>query len=160
MWTNLLLQFTIPAFQSSHFSFASGIFTALLAGAVVPILFKSAKKQENILQQIALISQAIEEIANGKFNTRIPQLQGNDFVQDLAENINQMAVKFENQITDLNNQKAAQKLQDLTVEQARLLQEIENRQHVLDEAAIVSEVDRKGNITFVNDKFCEISGYS
>ncbi|MFB2919997.1 MULTISPECIES: methyl-accepting chemotaxis protein [Aerosakkonema] len=160
MWTNLLLQFTIPAFQSSHFSFASGIFTALLAGAVVPLLFKSAKKQENILQQIALISQAIEEIANGNFNTRIPQLQGNDFVQDLAENINQMAVKFEKQITDLNNQKAAQKLKELTVEQARLLQEIENRQHVLDEAAIVSEVDRKGNITFVNDKFCEISGYS
>jgi len=30
----------------------------------------------------------------------------------------------------------------------------------LDEAAIVSEADLQGNITYINDKFVEISGYS
>ena len=40
------------------------------------------------------------------------------------------------------------------------MQELKNRQSALDESAIVSETDVKGTITFVNDKFCEISGYS
>lgn len=53
-----------------------------------------------------------------------------------------------------------EKLKGLAEEQNRLVQEIKNRQIVLDEAAIVSETDRQGNITYINDKFCEISGYS
>ncbi|MBD1860859.1 MULTISPECIES: PAS domain S-box protein [Trichocoleus] len=55
---------------------------------------------------------------------------------------------------------AEERLQTLALAQVSLVQEIKNRQNVLDEAAIVSETDRKGNITFINDKFCEISGYS
>ncbi|MEI7457540.1 MAG: response regulator [Nitrosomonadales bacterium] len=40
------------------------------------------------------------------------------------------------------------------------LAEITNQQHALNEHAIVSITDVKGNITYVNDKFIEISGYS
>ncbi|MDW8333976.1 MAG: PAS domain S-box protein, partial [Bacteroidia bacterium] len=38
--------------------------------------------------------------------------------------------------------------------------ELECRMEAVNNAAIVSETDLLGNITFVNDKFCEISGYS
>lgn len=61
---------------------------------------------------------------------------------------------------DVTKEKASQaRLQELAQEQARLLQELKNRQNALDESAIVSETDLSGNITFVNDQFCEISGY-
>lgn len=59
-----------------------------------------------------------------------------------------------------SRKQAEEQLQQMTDEQERLMQELRNRQSVLDQAAIVSEADRKGNIIFINDKFCEISGYA
>jgi len=42
----------------------------------------------------------------------------------------------------------------------RALSKVDAQQSVLDEHAIVSIADQYGNITFANDKFCKISGYS
>lgn len=46
-----------------------------------------------------------------------------------------------------------------TAELAKIKAELEQQIACLNEAAIVSESDYEGNIMFVNDKFCEISGY-
>ncbi|OPX56482.1 PAS domain S-box-containing protein [Oceanospirillum multiglobuliferum] len=40
------------------------------------------------------------------------------------------------------------------------LNTLEQYKCILDESAIVSKADLAGNITFVNDKFCEVSGFS
>ncbi len=40
------------------------------------------------------------------------------------------------------------------------LHRLEEMRQALDQAAIVATTDQRGIITFVNDKFCEISGYS
>lgn len=62
---------------------------------------------------------------------------------------------------DITEEREAQaNLERLAQEQTRLLQEIKNRQNSLDEAAIVSETDLKGMLTYVNHNFCKISGYS
>ena len=59
-----------------------------------------------------------------------------------------------------NNKQTEERFTQLTLEQASLLKELNNRQKALDRAAIVSETDLRGTITFVNDSFCHISGYS
>lgn len=59
-----------------------------------------------------------------------------------------------------NNKETEERFTQLTREQERLLKELNNRQKALDRAAIVSETDLRGTITFVNDSFCQISGYS
>jgi PAS domain S-box-containing protein len=62
---------------------------------------------------------------------------------------------------NVTEQRASQqRMQQLAETQERLLQELKTRQNALDEAAIVSETDLQGMITYANDRFMEISGYS
>ncbi|MCZ0904138.1 PAS domain S-box protein, partial [Microcoleus sp. HI-ES] len=62
---------------------------------------------------------------------------------------------------NVTEQRASQqRMQQLAEAQERLLQELKTRQNALVESAIVSETDVQGVITYVNDGFIEISGYS
>ncbi|GEM_PF-2190338 len=63
---------------------------------------------------------------------------------ELEERVNQRTTE----LTSSNNE--LQQLQN----------EFKMRQDALNEAAIVSETDREGIITYANNRFCEISGYS
>jgi len=41
-----------------------------------------------------------------------------------------------------------------------LIQQLENHKYAIDQSSIVATTDLKGIITYVNDKFCEVSGYT
>lgn len=57
-------------------------------------------------------------------------------------------------IKDITEQKrSANEMEDLKVE-------LKTRMDQINVACVVSEADLKGNITYVNDKLCEVSGYS
>lgn len=59
--------------------------------------------------------------------------------------------KFSQVVDDLEKEK---------MEARKLLQETVNLKKALDAHCLISITDTKGNITYTNDKFCEISGYT
>ncbi|MEN9382904.1 MAG: response:CheY-like [Pseudomonadota bacterium] len=63
------------------------------------------------------------------------------------------------QTTD-NLQAVSALVRDLVQQRESSLRELKEQQFALDEHAIVSTTDLAGNITFANEKFCQISGYS
>jgi PAS domain S-box-containing protein len=93
-------------------------------------------EQEKLQQQMELVGQILSNFAQGQFHLRFPILEGVG-MQRLSVDLNQMASQLQQVITNLQNQQKA-----------------------LDLSAIVSLTDRAGAITYINDKFCEISGYS
>jgi methyl-accepting chemotaxis protein len=78
----------------------------------------------------------------------------------LTENSSSPAVfANEEHVIFQNLHQVASKIQQLHAESDQLKREIETRMKLVDEMCIVSEVDLKGNITYVNDLHCEVSQY-
>lgn len=139
-----------PALWESHkpLILAATVSTAgvgMVAGIVAAIVTRQLTQQQQqvqqaqqaiIHQQVEHIGQVLTAVAQGHYHLRSPNLHDSE-LQPLSTNLNQMVAQVEQTMTDLKNQ-----------------------QQALDLSAIVSMTDRRGTITYVNDKFCEISGYS
>lgn len=69
---------------------------------------------------------------------------------NIAEYVDMLVAQLEKQIPDEAFRALLQ----------RSLKQLADVKFALDEASIVAVTDRKGKIQYVNDKFCEISGYS
>lgn len=72
----------------------------------------------------------------------------------LSKAIVQGGVQYTAFIKDITAQRSA------ILEMDELKAELKTRMDQINVACVVSEADLKGNITYVNDKLCEVSGYS
>ncbi len=89
-----------------------------------------------IVRPIVRLSHVARLVAAGDLNQEM-HTSATDEIGELACSFNEMVSSLKNMFAELSNQKSA-----------------------LDEHAIVSIADIRGNIIHANDKFCEISGHS
>jgi len=104
----------------------------------------------SIIRRITSIIQASRRFADGDLNVRT-MVSGNDEIATLAKAVDQMMEKVsgvQKELT-LNN-----------IELQYTVNFLNEYMKVIDEAAILSKGDLDGNITYVNDEFCKVTGYT
>lgn len=69
-------------------------------------------------------------------------------------------LRLEGEVYQFASAKNISERKQLEAERKRLIQELSDFKFALDQSAIVATTDANGVITYVNDRFCDISGYS
>lgn len=103
------------------------------------------------------ITQPIIQLANSSM--RVAAGETDQYVEVNANNeIGKLATAFNNMLHVRNRHE--QELEQTTQQAQMAFTELSEQKFALDQHAIVTTTDVTGTITFVNDKFAEISGYS
>ena len=114
-----------------------------LSGSVVAGIVLS----RSITRPIISLKKVARSIASGNFDAPVP-ISGKNEIGELGEQFDLMKRKLKSANMDLNEklQQRAKQLADFKL--------------ALDKHSLVSITDKRGNIIYVNDKFCETSKYA
>lgn len=124
---------TNEAFSSIH---VLRYYVFFVAGMLVLILgFISTSFAKSISAPLNMLQKGVSRVIHGDLNHNV--------VIDTHDEIGTLAVYFNTMLFTLKERN----------------KDLRDFKYVLDETSIVSLVDRKGTIEYVNDRFCRISGY-
>jgi PAS domain S-box-containing protein len=130
-----------------------GVGLLLLLPLVGWLAYQGARRLVAPLAQLGGVADAIAR--GGAITTLPPQIEGSGEVGRLADAFGRMLGRLgatQAELSQLN--------EELETKVAARTVDLNNQKFALDQHAIVSIADLQGNITYVNDLFCEISGYS
>jgi len=128
---------------------ATTVLIALLISVLIIIII-GTRQIKRITTPLSKLSQASHDVALGKNHQQIV-IDNNNEIGQLAHAFNNMLCK---------QREAELKINKSNSELRSALAELSIQQYALDQHAIVAITDKAGTIVFVNDKFCEVSGYS
>jgi len=146
-----------------------GVLILFIASAVLLLAALTARR---VLRRILTLNEASKMIAAGDYE-KIIIPAGHDEISELAVSFNTMAddLKTREQCLHTERQESERVLQDHNIELEKKVEQrtaailaaqeqLSDFKDAIDEHSIVSMTDITGTITFANDKFCDISGYS
>ncbi|OGT44448.1 MAG: hypothetical protein A3K00_00665 [Gallionellales bacterium RIFOXYD2_FULL_52_7] len=115
-----------------------------------------------IIEPVTQLSAAIQAIGAGYLNTRVVVSDRISELNTLATGVNNMTVDLQQHyehLEDLVRQRTVD-LQQSDILTRHALGELQRQKYVIDKHAIVTICSVDGLITYCNDKFVEVSGYS
>lgn len=113
------------------------------------VILISTFQVRRIVSPIIALLKATEKVANGKIHQRV-NIQSTNEIGKLASSFNNMLEV---------RQKHEEELEEATLKMKLANTELNSQKHALDQHAIVAITNLSGDIIFVNNKLCEITGY-
>jgi|GEM_PF-5797850 len=148
------LHTSIGAFQESI------IWVLVISGALVVPLGLLYFRRE-ITQPISGLTQIAGQISFGRFPV-FEKPQRNDEIGTLLTAFGRMTEEIQNREASLQtyHHELEKTVSERTAELENSISELNYQKFAMDQHAIVSIANRRGNISYVNQKFCDVSGYS
>lgn len=124
----------------------------LAISTLVSVLFFS-----RIVRPLRELSTAVQSVARGDLTVK-KVATANDEIGDLATNFEAMTQSLSERAEAMASMNDELRAGQLTAQRA--LHELQNQKFAIDQHAIVMVVDAAGIVTYVNDRYCKVSGYS